>query len=95
VNMDKQLLTTSMSFSGNVYLALMSLLDDSTLQPKTCDSRACVILYIKAIVSVCPSVRVVLGNFFQSLPVPCGVLYRRGGGSGKLRNFLIWEFRSL
>jgi hypothetical protein len=27
-------------------------------------------------------------EFFQSLPVPCGVLCRRGGGGpGKLRNF--------
>ncbi len=36
------------------------------------------------------------GKFFQSLPIPCGVLCRRGGGGpGKLRNFLIWEFWAL
>jgi hypothetical protein len=44
---------------------------------------------------ICLSVRAVPRNFFQSLLVPCCVLCRRGGGSGKLRNFLIWECRSL
>jgi len=54
-----------------------------------------VILYIKAtVVSVCLSVRAVPGNFFQALSRH-SVLCRRGGGPGKLRNFLIWEFRSL
>ncbi len=37
------------------------------------------ILYIKATVSVCLSVRAVPGKLFQSLPVPCHVLCRRGG----------------
>jgi hypothetical protein len=32
------------------------------------------ILYIKATVSVCLSVWAVPGRFFQSLPIPCGVL---------------------
>jgi len=43
----------------------------------------------------CLSVRAVLGNFFSVTACSCGVLCRRGGGPGKLRNFLIWEFRSL
>jgi len=40
------------------------------------------ILYIKATMSVCLSVRAVPGKLFQSLPVPYGVFCRGGGGAG-------------
>ncbi len=40
------------------------------------------ILKLQWCLSVCLSVRAVPGKFFLSLPVPCGVLCRRGGGGG-------------
>jgi len=52
------------------------------------------ILYIKAtVVFVCLSGQC-LENSSNHCPFPA-VCFVEGGGPGKLRNFLIWEFRSL
>jgi hypothetical protein len=55
------------------------------------------ILYIKAtVVSVYLSVQAVPEKFFQSLPVPYGVICKRGGGGGggggNVLNFFLFEF---
>jgi len=53
------------------------------------------ILYIKAtVVCVCLLSEQCLENSSRHCPFPV-VCFVKGGGPGKLRNFLIWEFRSL
>jgi hypothetical protein len=54
------------------------------------------ISYIKAtVVSVCLSVRAVSKHCLDRQTDTTVVCFVEGGGSGKLRNFLIWEFRSV